>query len=75
MMKKNRELICLGDHDWYEVVIHKAVRHPRCHLMESIYDLGWLEIDYTVLDMEGKRVDSETCDMERIEAELQEIYA
>jgi hypothetical protein len=43
--------------------------------MESIYDLGWLEIDYTVLDMDGKRVDGDTCYMERIEAELQEIYA
>jgi hypothetical protein len=74
MMKKNREYIYVGE-ELFEVVIHEVTRHPRCHLMESIYDLGWLEIDYTVLNMDGKRVDSDNCDMECIERELQEIYA
>ena len=73
-MKKNREYIYVGE-EMFEVVIHEVIRHPRCKAMESAYDLGCVEIDYTVLDMDGKRVDSDTCDMERIESELQEIYA
>lgn len=58
-----------------EVVVYSVERHSRCSAMESVYDLGGVSIDYEVLDLDGNELTLSQDQAERIESELQEIYA
>jgi hypothetical protein len=73
-MKKESNLIYVGE-ECYEVIVYSVTRHTPCKAMESAYDLGGVEIEYDVLDLDGNEVDLGDHSLERIESELQEIYA
>jgi hypothetical protein len=77
MMKKNRELICLGDHDWYEVVVHDVQRYPRRWPMETPEDAGGIAFEYTILDMDGNDAEEYLfpSQIQKIEDELEAIYS